>query len=269
MLILFRTPCGIVGVWLRSESRPVPKSLGGMSVGAWTLAVFLAFAVVAVLIWRTGLGGSHSTVPLTADYTSGLHPGVDCVLQGLDSKADLNGETCIIKEENDATKRRELIKKGRLKVSLSDPRHRNLCLSVKAANLTRQSKMVDPRLDAAVRADVAQGEEPMPMSAEVLAGVLSQAPRTAKYSACIRCHRCWREGQAGEPYCCLEGVLENGEILLECASCLVLAASEAGIHESDVTQFVDGRNMACMEAKSKLISDRLAFEDRGKVGVVA
>jgi len=231
------------------------------------LAIGLILVTIGLLLitqrtrWRAGSGGT----------SAGLHPGVRCTLQGLQNESvqTFNGESVIIREETNASRRRELTEKGRFKATLCDVKHAERCLSVKAANLTRCSKVVDEQLDAAIRADVMQGEQPMPMSAEAIVGVLAEAPRGAKYHARVRCHRCWREGTAGAPYCCLEGPLETGEILLECVSCLVLAAAEAGITSSEVNGFVEDRNMGCAQAKAKLISDRWAYEDRPRTAATA
>ena len=95
---------------------------------------------------------------------------------------------------------------------------------------------------------------PMPMSAASLHGALDYgASRHSPYHAHVRCHRCWREEEAGEKYCALAEVMGDSEILhLECISCLVLAAVDEGVVPARVTNFVDNHCMGCMQACSML-----------------
>ena len=117
----------------------------------------------------------------------------------------------------------------------------------------RESAVIDARLEAAVRADVVQGEMPMPMSAIALRGALEYgAQAKARYFARICCHRCGRKEESGQPYCALAAKVETGEIMLECISCLVLSATEDGIATPQVTEYVDGRFMGSMQTCSML-----------------
>ena len=190
---------------------------------------------------------------LDTSLARGLHPGVFCRLMGLQSEPALNNEPARITAVADAAERQSLSSKARFRVVLLDPRHGQRVLSVKATCLQRRSSTVDECLEAAVRADVRTGEMPMPMSVASLRSALAYgSERQAKWWARLRCHRCGRQDEEGEPYCALQVRRGNGEILLECTSCLVLAAAEEELSLDRVTAFIDERYMGSVQACSLL-----------------
>ena len=131
---------------------------------------------------------------------------------------------------------------GRCRVRIVEGEARYL--SIKPGNLESDGLLPSPEYTAAVKADLASGQMPMPMTSDTILEAASQVKNPAvACKAVIWCERCGTTSTARK-YVAVKSRRERPgrRLPLECVDCVDLISLEAGVplDAQAITAFVDG-----------------------------
>ena len=245
-----------------SELEPRALQLGG-SLGALFGLELLQRVLELLTLWEVGRIGvavnKHWAACVHAVFKRQLaSAGRDVRVAGLDAAhplAFLAGTGCRVIEPNDAEERAELLKHGCVKIRRDDL-PASTSWSVPLTNLRFITRLGDPLLEAAVRAEVTQQHRGKTLTK---AGHLKGMTVVA-LQPCLpfSCHRCGArpedvtaEHPQGKPQPGRQKWWQalKGSADLECIGCLILAAIDAGLDHTkdDLGMFQWQRCMGVME----------------------